>query len=113
MAGRLRAALLRLRDMQVGGKARVGCGVFAKCVTTNSSRITGTTMAATYGTTKQGSQVASVVIGTDVGLGARAIVPGSQIGDAALGGARAVVTKDVAPYTIMAGLLARRIGRRS
>lgn len=53
------------------------------------------------------------VIGNDVWIGAEAmIMPGVRIGDGAMIGSRAVVTKDVAPYEIVAGNPARVIRRR-
>lgn len=55
-----------------------------------------------------------VVIGDRVWIGFRAIVlPGVKIGDGAVVGAGAVVTKDVEPFTIVAGNPAKVIGRRS
>jgi len=55
-----------------------------------------------------------VVIGHRVWIGYRAIIlPGVEIGESAVVGAGAVVTKDVAPFTIMAGNPARKIGERS
>ena len=54
-----------------------------------------------------------VTIGHDVWIGRAAIVlPGRSIGNGAIVGAGAVVTKDVAPYTIVAGNPARVIRRR-
>lgn len=53
------------------------------------------------------------VVGNDVWIGAEAIImPGVRIGDGAMIGSRAVVTKDVPPYTIVAGNPARPIRRR-
>ena len=54
-----------------------------------------------------------VIIGNDVwiGLGAT-ILSGVKIGDGAVIGARAVVSKDVAPYAIVVGNTAREIGKR-
>ncbi|MGL5751180.1 MAG: CatB-related O-acetyltransferase, partial [Paraclostridium sp.] len=44
------------------------------------------------------------VIGNDVWIGTEAIImPGVKIGDGAIIGTRAVVTKDVEPYTIVGG----------
>ena len=61
----------------------------------------------------QGVEQKPVVIGNDVWLGTRAIVlPGVTIGDGAIVGAGAVVTKDVPPYTIVAGVPARIVGMR-
>lgn len=55
-----------------------------------------------------------VVIGNRVWIGYRAIIlPGVTIGEGAVVGAGAVVTKDVDPYSIMAGNPARKIGERS
>ena len=53
------------------------------------------------------------VVGNDVWIGYEAIImPGVRIGDGAIIGARAVVTKDVPPYTIVAGVPARPLRRR-
>ena len=53
------------------------------------------------------------VIGNDVWIGSEAIVmPGVRIGDGAVIGTRAVVTRDVDPYTIVAGNPARMVRRR-
>lgn len=53
------------------------------------------------------------VIGNDVWIGAEAIVmPGVTIGDGAVIGTRAVVTRDVEPYAIVAGNPARTIRQR-
>lgn len=53
------------------------------------------------------------VIGNDVWIGYEAVImSGVKIGDGAIIGTRAVVTKDVPPYTIVGGLPARTIRRR-
>ena len=53
------------------------------------------------------------VVGNDVWIGAEAmIMPGIRIGDGAMIGSRSVVTKDVAPYAIVAGNPAREIRKR-
>ena len=55
-----------------------------------------------------------VVIEKHVWIGARAmIMPGIRIGEGAVVGACAVVTKDVEPYQVVAGVPARPIGQRS
>lgn len=53
-------------------------------------------------------------IGNDVWIGVNVIVTGGvkSIGNGAIIGAGAVVTKDVAPYSIVAGVPAKVIGRR-
>lgn len=54
-----------------------------------------------------------VTIGHDVWLGHKAIVlPGTEVGNGAVVAAGAVVTKDVAPYSIVAGVPARLIRTR-
>lgn len=54
-----------------------------------------------------------VVIGHDVWIGHGAVVmPGVEIGHGAVVGSSAVVTKDVAPYAMVAGVPARVIKRR-
>jgi virginiamycin A acetyltransferase len=53
------------------------------------------------------------VVGNDVWLGHESLVmPGVTIGDGAIVGARSVVSRDVAPYTIVAGNPARVIRQR-
>ena len=54
-----------------------------------------------------------IVIGNDVWIGYEAVIlSGVTIGDGAVIGARAVVTKDVPPYTIVGGVPARPIRKR-
>lgn len=62
----------------------------------------------------QGSSSKPVTIGDDVWIGARVtILPGVVIGDGAVIGAGAVVTKNVEPYTVVVGNPAKVIKRRS
>lgn len=54
-----------------------------------------------------------IVIGNDVWIGYEAVImPGVHIGDGAIVGTRAVVTKDVPPYTIVGGVPAREIRKK-
>lgn len=54
-----------------------------------------------------------IVLGNDVWIGYEAVVmAGVTIGDGAIIGARAVVTKDVPPYTVAGGIPAKPIKKR-
>lgn len=54
-----------------------------------------------------------IVIGNDVWIGFEAmILSGIKIGDGEIIGTRAVVTKDVPPYTIVGGIPAKPIRKR-
>ena len=54
-----------------------------------------------------------IVVGNDVWIGYEAVIlAGVTIGDGAIIGTRAVVTKDVPPYTIVGGVPARPIRKR-
>lgn len=55
----------------------------------------------------------SVTIGNDVWIGHNAIImPGVRIGNGAVIGAGTIVTKDVEPYSIVAGVPAKMINKR-
>ena len=54
-----------------------------------------------------------IVVGSDVWIGYEAVIlSGVHIGDGAIIGARAVVTKDVPPYTVVGGIPAKEIKKR-
>ena len=58
-------------------------------------------------------EVGDIVIGNDVWIGYEAVImAGVHIGNGAIIAARAVVTKDVPPYTIVGGVPARPIKKR-
>jgi acetyltransferase-like isoleucine patch superfamily enzyme len=167
LAGRLRAAILRLRGARIGSKSSIGARVVvrnargialgsrvevehdvflkiisgtltvgdftfigrgceidvAQSVTIGAHTLLAPNVFITDHThnharaqrlDEQGNRNASVVIGNDAWIGAHAVVmAGVTIGDGAIVGAGAVVTKDVAPYAIVAGVPARVIGSRS
>lgn len=55
----------------------------------------------------------NIVIGSDVWIGFEAVILGGvTVGDGAVIGARAVVTKDIPPYTIVGGVPAKPIRKR-
>ena len=61
-----------------------------------------------------GNKGGDVVIGDRAWIAYKAIIlPGITIGEGAIVGAGAVVTKDVAPYTIVAGNPAKVVGHRN
>jgi virginiamycin A acetyltransferase len=58
-------------------------------------------------------QRGDIIVGNDVWIGFEAVImPGVNIGDGAIIGTRAVVTKDVPPYTIVGGVPAKKIRKR-
>lgn len=62
---------------------------------------------------EQGHTDGPVTLGSDVWIGANAtVLPGVTIADGTIVGAGAVVTRDTEPYSIVAGVPARKIGNR-
>lgn len=62
---------------------------------------------------KQGEKNATVHIGNDVWIGAKCIIlPGINVGYGAVIGAGSIVTRDILPYEIVAGVPAKKIGSR-
>ena len=61
---------------------------------------------------EQGYRQRGTRIGRDVLIGAGAVIFDCTIGDGAVIGAGAVVTRDVAPYQVVAGVPARVVGER-
>ena len=60
-----------------------------------------------------GTKAGGVTLNDYVWIGNRAtILPGVEVGEGAVVAAGAVVTKNVEPYTLVAGVPARRIGER-
>lgn len=63
---------------------------------------------------EQGITSKAVVIGEDVWIGTKSVIlAGVTVGDGAIVGAGSVVTRDVEPFTIVAGAPAKLIGRRA
>ena len=61
----------------------------------------------------QGMTEGEIIVGNDVWIGSNAVIlPNITIGDGAIIGAGAVVTKNIEPYTIVGGVPARLIKKR-
>jgi maltose O-acetyltransferase len=62
----------------------------------------------------QGHKLESIIIGNDVWIGANAVImPGVEIGDGAVIGAGAIVTKSIPEYAIVVGVPAKVISFRN
>jgi acetyltransferase-like isoleucine patch superfamily enzyme len=94
------------RSVSIGAHTLVSPGVF---ITDHAHN-----MARGRRLDEQGSAAKPVTIGADVWLGTRSVIlPGVSVGEGAIVGAGAVVTKDVPAYAIVAGVPARQIGERA
>ena len=94
------------RDVIVGNNVRMGPGVIIVGVTRNF-------MARDVPVVDQGYASKGIRIGHDVFVGAGAVIlDGCVIGDGAVIGAASLVTRDVSPYQIVAGVPARPMGER-
>lgn len=95
-----------LTSVTIGAHALIAPNVFITDHTHNT--------AAGIRLDRQGNTSAPVVVGDDAWIGAGAVVlPGVTIGAGAIVGAGAVVTKNVPPNAIVAGVPAKIIGMRS
>jgi acetyltransferase-like isoleucine patch superfamily enzyme len=98
-------------QFDISGKLLIGSGVLIApgCFITDHNH----KHASNQSIAAQGCDYAPVRIGDDVWLGAHVVVlPGVIIGNGAIVGANAVVTKDVASMSIVAGVPAELIGIR-
>ncbi|MDO5535990.1 MAG: acyltransferase [Desulfovibrionaceae bacterium] len=90
----------------IGPRTAVGMGTVLRCSNHRIDRLDIPMM-------DQGHTPGRIVIGEDVWIGANCVItPDVTIGRGAVVGAGAVVTRDVEPYAIVAGVPARVIGRR-
>lgn len=90
----------------IGAKTAIGMGTVLRCSNHRIDRTDIPIMA-------QGHVSGKIVIGEDVWIGANCVItPDVTIGCGAVVGAGAVVTRDVAPRDIVAGVPARVIGHR-
>lgn len=91
--------------VSIGDHTLIAPGVF---ITDHNHNIAGGQRIGDQGCTRE-----SVQIGEDVWIGTRAVIlPGVMIGNGAVVAAGAVVTKNIGPNEIWAGVPAKSIGRR-
>jgi acetyltransferase-like isoleucine patch superfamily enzyme len=93
-------------DVQIGDHVRMGPHVSMTASNRNYTRRD--TLIVDQGVREQG-----ITIGSDVWIGTGTVITdGVKIGEGAVIASGAVVTKDVAPYSIVAGVPAKVIGER-
>lgn len=110
----------RITDAQIGNFCSIGarCGIGGGIHPTNMVSTSPVFLKGRNFLKKNFAQIPYepsklVVIGNDVWIGENVcIMSGVSIGDGAVIGAHAVVTHDVAPYSIVAGVPAREIRKR-
>lgn len=92
--------------IEIGANTAIGPGVVIRAANHAFARLDAPIM-------EQGHTAGQVVIAEDVWIGANCVItPDTRIGKGAVVGAGAVVTRNVAPFSIVGGVPAREIGFR-
>ena len=107
----------KVRDSEIGAYCSISWDVTIGAVSHPMDRISmhAFTYRKQFGIVDQDTMIPQKVtkIGNDVWIGCGAIIlSGVEVGDGAIIGAGAVVTKDIEPYTIVAGVPAKPIRKR-
>ncbi|RWD71652.1 CatB-related O-acetyltransferase [Mesorhizobium sp.] len=99
--------------VSVGSYCSIAAGVLFIAAGEHPTSLVTTYPFTDFGRRSDGFGKGPIKVGNDVWIGSRAIIlSGVTIGDGAVVGAGSVVTKDVAPYAIVAGNPAKRIRQR-
>jgi acetyltransferase-like isoleucine patch superfamily enzyme len=101
-------------SITVGKQITIGrhCRIAAGVIMTDSNGHPAEPIARKEGAPPVDEEVRPIVINDNVWIGRRAIIlPGVTIGEGSIVSAGAVVMSDVAPYTVVAGNPARKIGQ--
>lgn len=114
------------RNLRIGTHVRINEHVFLQGNITLGNHVMLAPYVAIYTNTHEHAQIdipmvmagdtetKPVILENNVWLGRNVVVlPGITIGEGAIVGANAVVTKNVAPYTIVGGIPAKEIRKRS